>query len=127
MTSSTNFYLLALTHWHCDTTTMKIAITGCNGKVGQRVALLALKQGHSVRGIDNAVVDRSGGDHEFINTHEHFAFIKADLRKYDDVLKALEGCIGVVHLAGLPNPTDGVAATHNRCEISLVLVMESML
>ena len=106
---------------------MKIAITGCNGKVGRRVVLLALKQGHSVRGIDHAAVNGSIEEHEFINTHEHFTFLEADLREYDHVLKALQGCEGVVHLAGLPNPMDGVASVHNRCGISPMVVMKSML
>jgi NADPH-dependent curcumin reductase CurA len=34
--------------------TMLIAVTGANGAIGRRVVLLALKQGHHVRGIDSS-------------------------------------------------------------------------
>ena len=86
---------------------MRLAITGCTGRVGQRVVLAALKQGHSVVGIDTVP-----GDLEFKNDPK-FTFIQTDLRNYAGAYNALQGCDAVVQLAACPNPGDYVAETHN--------------
>ncbi|KAH8117947.1 NAD-binding protein [Phellopilus nigrolimitatus] len=91
---------------------MKIAVTGCNGRVGRRVVLYALKEGHEVVGIDCS--DTSG--HEDVVqalAQKDFAYIKADLRDYDRTLEVLSGCQGIAHLAAYPNPGDYVWQTHN--------------
>lgn len=93
---------------------MKLAVTGCNGAVGKRVSLLALRRGHTVNGIDYAA--RKGNEDEdshFIHSHPQFSFIEADLREYDSALMALKDSDAVIQLAGLPHPTDGIALTHN--------------
>ena len=87
---------------------MKIAITGCNGSVGKRVVLAALQQNHSVVGVDRIPTP--------IEEHgEKFTYIQVDLHDFDATLKAMEGCEGVVHLAGHRNPGDYLVTTHNRC------------
>lgn len=86
----------------------KIAVTGSNGRVGRRVVLTALQKGYHVVGIDHsplATDDRDLGS--------NFSFLQADLKNYDEALKALEGCEAVVHLAGYPNPGDYKVNTHN--------------
>ncbi|KDQ56992.1 hypothetical protein JAAARDRAFT_131334 [Jaapia argillacea MUCL 33604] len=91
---------------------MKIAITGCNGKVGRRVVLAAVNQGHTVIGIDRAPpAIQDGLDFE---AHPAFTFLKVDLRVYEETLKALEGCEAVIQLAAFPQPGDYVAITHNN-------------
>lgn len=88
---------------------MKIAVTGCNGRVGKRVVALALRQGHNVIGIDRrAVADDEKG------AHSQFTFIEVDLKDYEITLEVLEGCEGVVHLAAFPDPGDYTVTTHNR-------------
>ncbi|KAL1745591.1 hypothetical protein HDZ31DRAFT_36063 [Schizophyllum fasciatum] len=87
---------------------MKIAVTGCNGSVGKRVALLALKRGFHVVGIDlatNAAEDLPHSD--------DFEYRSADLRDFDVVLRLLEDCEAITHLAGVPNPTDYKVQAHN--------------
>ncbi|KAF9446632.1 NAD(P)-binding protein [Macrolepiota fuliginosa MF-IS2] len=92
---------------------MKLAITGCNGSVGQRVVLLALKRGHTVIGID--LVPTS----DELSTHTHqndkFTFHQIDLKDYDRVLEILQRSASeaVVHLAAFRNPTDYQVQTHN--------------
>ncbi|TRM65067.1 hypothetical protein BD626DRAFT_490797 [Schizophyllum amplum] len=92
---------------------MKIAITGCNGSVGRRVVLCALRRGHHVRGIDlspdtsEALIALVG------NKASSFDYHSADLRDFDAVLRVLEGCQAVAHLAGIPNPTDYKVQAHN--------------
>jgi nucleoside-diphosphate-sugar epimerase len=88
---------------------MKIAVTGCNGRVGKRVVVLALKRGHTVVGIDRA--PQSSPD----CANSQFIFMHADLTDYDTVLKVLEGCDGVIHLAACSNPGDYQVNSHNRC------------
>ena len=86
---------------------MKLAITGCSGKVGRVVVREALKRGHTVVGIDRVTLV----DWTKSNT---FVFIQTDLENFDAALNALKGCDGVIHLAAIPNPTDYKVASHNR-------------
>ncbi|THV03174.1 NAD(P)-binding protein [Dendrothele bispora CBS 962.96] len=85
---------------------MKIAVTGSSGSVGSPLVALALARGHSVLGLD--ITPSKTPVH-----HPDFTFVSLDLRSYEDVVNVLRGCDAVVNLAGLPNPTDYVAATHN--------------
>lgn len=92
---------------------MKILLTGCNGSVGRRVVLRALKEGHQVKGVDWVELP----DHDDViqaNRNPNFSFTKADLREYDTALSLLEGCDAVIHLAAYRNPGDYVWKTHNR-------------
>lgn len=62
----------------------KIAVTGSNGSVGQRVVLSALQRGYHVVGIDHsALVTADGRD-----LGSNFSFLQADLRDYNETLKA---------------------------------------
>ncbi|EIW77756.1 NAD(P)-binding protein [Coniophora puteana RWD-64-598 SS2] len=87
---------------------MIIAVTGCNGRVGRRVVLFALKEGHTVVGIDSAdaAVD-------LIKDEPGFSFRQADLKDYDATEEALTGCEAVVQLAGAPHPKDWKTSTHH--------------
>ncbi|EMD33926.1 hypothetical protein CERSUDRAFT_141261 [Gelatoporia subvermispora B] len=87
---------------------MKLAITGCNGSVGQRVLIAALRNGHDIIGIDTAPPK----DCEY-GSNPKFDFRQVDVRDYDAVLRVLQGCEGVVHLAGVRSPEDYVVKTHN--------------
>ncbi|PCH42342.1 NAD(P)-binding protein [Wolfiporia cocos MD-104 SS10] len=86
---------------------MKLAVTGCNGRVGQRVVIAALKQGYVVVGIDTITKDLD------FSSHPNYTFVNADLRDLNETLNALRGCDGVVQLAGHSNPGDYLASTHN--------------
>lgn len=92
---------------------MKIAVTGCNGNVGKRVVLHALKEGHDVVGID-FTVQPEHDDVSTANGHERFNYVKADLRDFDATLEVLRGCDAVAALAAFPNPGDFLWKTHNR-------------
>ncbi|KAL0954837.1 hypothetical protein HGRIS_003781 [Hohenbuehelia grisea] len=90
---------------------MKIAITGCNGSVGQRVVVLALKLGHTVLGID---LTEQGNEPEEIGPYaEQFAFVQTDLSDYSCVLELLRGHEAVIHLAAIRYPADYVVKAHN--------------
>ncbi|KAF8916651.1 NAD(P)-binding protein [Mucidula mucida] len=87
---------------------MKIAITGCNGSVGTRVVLLALRHGHTVVGIDCS--DPSPAS---LSDNPNFQLLRVDLRVYEDALKSIQGCDAIAHLAAYPNPGDYGVTTHN--------------
>lgn len=93
---------------------MKIAVTGCNGSVGRRVVIHCLNEGHSVVGVDctDPVLDEIAVRRA--TEHEAFSFVRTDLKEYDFVLKVLEGCDAVAHLAAYPQPGDYVWLVHNR-------------
>ncbi|KAG9315079.1 hypothetical protein JVU11DRAFT_4191 [Chiua virens] len=87
---------------------MKIAVTGCNGAVGQRVVLWALRTGHVVVGIDNVVKDNVP-----FRRDPQFTFLAIDLTGFEETLQALEGCDAVVQLAAIRQPFDYKVKTHN--------------
>jgi len=88
---------------------MKIAITGCNGAVGQPLVLRALQASHTVVGIDSVAKEGTEFRHD-----PHFIFILADLTNFEETLKAFEGCDAIVQLAAIKEPMDYKANTHNR-------------
>ena len=105
---------------------MKIAVTGCYGRVGQSVVKCALGRGHEVVGIDisspSATPQPDVGTEVNIDHtpdscwhNPKFSYIQADLRDYDVALKGLHGCEAVIHLAAYPHPKDYAAITHNKC------------
>ena len=87
---------------------MQITVTGCNGKVGSVVVALALKQGHTVHGVDHDTPLKP----EFYK-HPRFSYSEADLRDYAQVARELKGSEAVIHLAGVPQPFDYLVNTHN--------------
>lgn len=73
------------------------------------MCILALKEGHTVRGVDNA---RPSADPEYF-AHPGFAFSEADLRDYSKAVEAIRGSEAIIHLAAIPTPTDYLVDTHN--------------
>lgn len=87
---------------------MKIAVTGCNGMVGQRVVIRALKAGHIVIGVDKVAKEDTEFRHD-----SHFTFVLADLSDFEEALKAFQGCDAIVQLAAINRPIDFKVETHN--------------
>ena len=67
---------------------MLIAITGSSGGVATSIIARALREDHSVQGIDIVPPKTSYDD-------EKFEFVKADLRDYENTVKILKGCDAV--------------------------------
>ena len=88
---------------------MKIAITGCNGRIGRQVVAFALKEGHTVHGVDTTALAENAG---YCN-NPNFSFTEADLRDYDKVAQSLKGAEAVISLAAVPQPIDYLVNTHN--------------
>ncbi|KAF9223539.1 NAD(P)-binding protein [Gyrodon lividus] len=88
---------------------MRIAVTGCNGRVGQQVVLTALRTGHTVVGIDNVPNE----DTEF-RSDPDFTF----------ALGAFNNCGAIVQLASIAQPIDDMVNTHNRTGSHLQLGIE---
>ena len=74
---------------------MRIAVTGAEGRVGQAVVELAESQGHSVVAIDRLPDEASA--------HATSRF-RLDLADYDGLLRALDGCQALIHLAAIAGP-----------------------
>ncbi|KAL5486081.1 hypothetical protein ACEPAI_7125 [Sanghuangporus weigelae] len=92
---------------------MKIAVTGCNGRIGRHLVVHCLNEGHAVVGIDHVdpILDEVAVRRA--EEHEAYSFVKVDLREYDEVVRVLKGCDAIAHLAAYPNPGDYVWRTHN--------------
>ncbi|KXN88493.1 dTDP-6-deoxy-L-talose 4-dehydrogenase (NAD(+)) [Leucoagaricus sp. SymC.cos] len=93
---------------------MKLVITGCNGSVGQRVVLLALKRGYTVTGGDYATLSEEL--RSLVQDYqERFTYHQYDLKDYDRVLELLKNskCEAVIHLAAIRDPSDYKVHTHN--------------
>jgi len=94
---------------------MKVVITGCNGSVGQRVSLLALKHGHIVVGADHTPLPPELC-HLVKEFQDRLSFHQIDLKDYDLTLELLQKseCQAVIHLAGIRDPSDYKVQTHHR-------------
>lgn len=76
---------------------MKIAITGTAGRVGRHIALTAVKDGHTVVGMDRIVEADPIKD-------DGYSFSVVDMQDYDQVVKAFAGCDALIHMAAIPSP-----------------------
>lgn len=76
-----------------------ILVSGGAGYIGSLLVRMLLERGDRVRVLDNLMF---GGEPiiDLLN-HEHFDFIKGDVRDEKDVRKALKGIDAVVHLAAI--------------------------
>jgi UDP-glucose 4-epimerase len=76
---------------------MRIAVTGARGRVGSAVVDAALRDGHSVVGIDRpeSTADRA---------HPRLDDVDADVTSYDDVEHAVQDCDALIHLAAYVSP-----------------------
>jgi nucleoside-diphosphate-sugar epimerase len=97
---------------------MEIVVTGANGLIGRRVVLLALQQGHTVRGLDSSSTSKpvppaDAAADAYVQSHPQYTSTDIDLRDYDETLRALKGAEAVVHLAGIPQPNINVVEAHN--------------
>ncbi|KIJ51500.1 hypothetical protein M422DRAFT_58965 [Sphaerobolus stellatus SS14] len=90
---------------------MHILVTGCNGDVGLKVVERALADGHSVLGVDK-------GDSPAGISHSKFIFHKADVCDHEVVMKLVQGCDAIVHLAALRWPGDYLFEAHNTNVVS---------
>jgi nucleoside-diphosphate-sugar epimerase len=88
-----------------------------------QVVLLALREGHVVRGIDIhvgstqrkglAVKDTDEDEYAWIERHPNYMAITTDVTNYHKTRDALAGVDAVIQLAGMPWPGDGVFEAHN--------------
>ncbi|HEY2175745.1 MAG TPA: NAD(P)-dependent oxidoreductase [Mycobacteriales bacterium] len=76
---------------------MRIAVTGARGRVGRAVVDAALRDGHSVVGIDRpeATADRA---------HPRLDDVDADVTSYDDFEHAVQDSAALIHLAAYASP-----------------------
>lgn len=91
---------------------MKIAVAGCNGRVGSRVVKLALERCNDVVGID-ITQPVSRPEDSWLSKPE-YTFKQINLEDFDAVVDAFEGCDAVISLAACPNPADYKVVAHNK-------------
>ncbi len=75
----------------------RVAVTGAAGRVGQGVLELLGRQGKVVVGVDTVVPPRGSGG-------AHVEWVQADMTDFGAVVKAFDGCDGLVHLAAIARP-----------------------
>jgi len=81
-------------------TKMKILITGAAGFIGANLCEYMLSQGYAVIGLDNFATGHAHNLDEF-KEHANFSFVEADIRDFENCLKATEGVDYVLHQAAL--------------------------
>lgn len=77
-------------------TVTRVAVTGASGRVGGGVLDLLSAKGKSVVAIDSMPPAAAAGD--------GVIWVQADMGDYAAVVKAFDGCDGLVHLAAIPSP-----------------------
>lgn len=76
---------------------MKIGVTGANGRVGQYVVRELLEHGYEVKAITIQHWEASPVEQA-----------QADVTQLDQVIRAVEGCEGIIHLAAYASPNGAV-------------------
>jgi dihydroflavonol-4-reductase len=103
-------------------------VTGATGFVGSHVALVLIEKGWKVRAIK-----RGKSFHPFFELREDIDWRAADIRDFDQVRRAMEGCDAVFHVAAdyrlwARKPAEiyetNVAGTHNVLEAALSCKVE---
>lgn len=91
---------------------MRVLITGGTGHIGKSTAKLLREQGWDVRIFDLASVeDAPSADTSPAAENGSGEFVQGDILDFDALVKAMDGCDAVVHLAAIrapylaPNPT----------------------
>ncbi|MCF6296439.1 MAG: NAD(P)-dependent oxidoreductase [Flavobacteriaceae bacterium] len=77
----------------------KILVTGVAGYIGSVLTRQLLNKGYAVRGLDK--LNFGGESLISILNNPNFEFVKGDIRNETDVIKAIDGVDGVVHLAAI--------------------------
>ena len=79
----------------------KALITGATGFIGSHLAELCVQQGFDVISFDRYNPNNHWGWLEESDYKNDMEVILGDVRDYDSVSKAMEGCVAVLHLAAL--------------------------
>lgn len=79
----------------------KILITGATGFIGSHLAELCVKSGFEVRAFDRYNSNNDWGWLENSECLDSMDVFLGDIRDYDSVSRAMEGCDAVFHLAAL--------------------------
>jgi len=116
----------------------KILITGATGFIGSHMTELCVEQGFKVVAFDRYNTNNHWGWLEESRYKDDMEVILGDIRDYDSVYKAMEGCDVVFHLAaliGIPysytSPLayirTNIEGTYNVLEVSKNLDLEQVL
>jgi len=81
---------------------MRIAVTGCTGRIGRVITEMALNQGHTVVGLDRLRPDPALMP--IAAAHPQFSFHQVEMSEYAAVENALRGCDALIHMAAIPAP-----------------------
>jgi len=79
----------------------KIIITGAAGFIGSHLSELFVEKGYNVVAFDRYNSNNDWGWLEHSNCKNDLEVILGDIRDYDSISKAMEGCSAVLHLAAL--------------------------
>lgn len=79
---------------------MKFLVTGGAGFIGSNIVLELLKQGHSVRVLDNF---STGRRRNLQGLEKDIELIEGDIRSYHTVAQAVRGVEAILHQAALPS------------------------
>ncbi len=80
---------------------MKVLVTGASGFIGSHLVELLIENNFDVKAFIHYNSFNNIGNLQCIDKIEEIELFKGDIRDYDSVSKALEGCTTVFHLAAL--------------------------
>lgn len=79
----------------------KVLITGATGFIGSHLTELMIQKGYEVVAFDRYNSNNNWGWLETVKHKYDLQVVLGDIRDYDSVNKAMDGCVGVMHLAAL--------------------------
>lgn len=93
-------------------------VTGGAGFIGSHLAERLLKDGHTVRVVDNLLTGKQANLDYLESLGGDYAFHKVSITDLDDLLPIFEGADYVLHqaaLASVPRSVDDPISTHHHC------------
>ncbi len=89
---------------------MKVLVTGGAGFIGTHLVNRLIQDGHDVVVLDSLATGKQS------NVNKAVKFIKGDITNYEDIVRAIDGCAAVFHLAAVAevvaSDEDGVYRTN---------------
>lgn len=95
---------------------MRVLVTGGAGFIGSNLVDALLRRGHAVRVLDNFSSGRRGN---LAGVEDEIELVEGDLRSYERVHRAVQGCEVVFHQGALPSVIRSVQDPLTTSEINV--------
>src|SRR3954467_14820574 len=118
--SLTGWQPTSTTRWHMS----RVLVTGGAGFIGSHLVDALLERGDDVRVLDNF---STGDRRNLLHVAQHIEIVEGDLRSFERVLTAVQGCEVVFHQAALPSVPRSIQDPLSSSEVNVTGTLNVLL